>query len=143
MRREDIFFAILRSVMWGTKANVPADTDWREVLNLAAHQKCLHAFGMWIRKQRISTPFDKHLQTQIFTIMQRQVRLNHLATNVISLLDEHNIPATLIKGCSLSVLYPDPDTRDFGDVDIYVGEENYLRAAEIITAAYPDAHWHS
>ena len=143
MRREDIFFAILRSVMWGTKANVPADTDWREVLNLAARQKCLHAFGMWIRKQRISIPFDKHLQTQIFTIMQRQVRLNHLATNVISLLDEHNIPATLIKGYSLSVLYPDPDTRDFGDVDIYVGEENYLRAAEIVTAAYPDAHWHS
>jgi hypothetical protein len=33
--------------------------------------------------------------------------------------------------------------RDFGDVDIYVGEENYHRAAEIITAAYPQAHWHS
>ena len=129
--------------MWGTEMEVPADTDWGGVLNLAARQKCLHAFGMWIKKQRINTPFDKHLQTQIFMTMQRQVRLNHLAANVISLLDAHNIPATLIKGCSLSALYPDPDTRDFGDVDIYVGEENYLRAAEIVTAAYPDAHWHS
>jgi hypothetical protein len=33
--------------------------------------------------------------------------------------------------------------REFGDVDIYVGEANYHRAAELVTAAYPDAHWHS
>jgi hypothetical protein len=62
---------------------------------------------------------------------------------VIGLLAQHNIPAILIKGASLAGLYPDPDMRDFGDVDIYVGEEHYLRATEIVTDAYPDAHWRS
>ena len=79
----------------------------------------------------------------MFRVLQRQVRLNHLAAEVIELLAQHSIPATLIKGYSLSGLYPDPDMREFGDVDIYVGEANYQRAAEIVTAAYPDAHWHS
>lgn len=143
MKREDIFFGILRSVMWGTETEVPADTDWRGVMNLAARQKCLHAFSVWTKTHRITTPYDKTLQPQMFMTMQRQVRLNHLAADVITLLAEHHIPATLIKGYSLAGLYPDPDMRDFGDVDIYVGEENYLRAAEIVTAAYPEAYWHS
>lgn len=143
MKREDIFFGILRSVMWGTETEVPADTDWRGVMNLAARQKCLHAFSVWTKTHRITTPYDKTLQPQMFMTMQRQVRLNHLAADVITLLAEHHIPATLIKGYSLAGLYPDPDTRDFGDVDIYVGEENYERAAEIVTEAFPEAHWHS
>ena len=143
MRREDIFFGILRSVVWGTTVEVPADTDWQGVLNLAARQKCLHAFSIWAKTHKIATPFDKQLQPAIFAVMARAVRLNHLAADVIALLSEHRIPATLIKGYSLSALYPDPDMRDFGDVDIYVGEDNYLRAAEIVTAAFPEAYWHS
>ena len=143
MRREDIFFGILRSVVWGTTVEVPADTDWQGVLNMAARQKCLHAFSIWAKTHKIATPFDKQLQPAIFAVMARAVRLNHLAADVIALLSEHRIPATLIKGYSWSALYPDPDMRDFGDVDIYVGEENYLRAAEIVTAAYPEAYWHS
>ena len=143
MRREDIFFGILRSVVWGTTVEVPADTDWQGVLNLAARQKCLHAFSIWTKTHKIATPFDKQLQPAIFAVMARAVRLNHLAADVIALLAEHHIPAVLIKGYSLATLYPDSDMRDFGDVDIYVGEENYLRAAEIVTAAYPEAYWHS
>ena len=143
MKQAQIFFEILRSVMWGTETEVPAETDWRGVMNLAARQKCLHAFSVWTQTHRITTPYDKKLQQQMFMTMQRQVRLNHLAADVITLLAEHHIPATLIKGYSLAGLYPDPDTRDFGDVDIYVGEENYERAAEIVTEAFPEAHWHS
>ena len=144
MRREaEIFLAILRSVLWGGSAELPQDIDWKSVLNLAARQKCLHAFSVWLKANRIATPFDKQLHPTMFMVLQRQVRLNYLATEVIELLAKHDIHATLIKGYSLSGLYPDPDMREFGDVDIYVGEANYHRAAELVTAAYPDAHWHS
>ena len=143
MRQEDLFFAILRAVMWGTKMEIPADTDWRWMLNLAARQKCLHTFSMWIKANKVATPFDKSLRSAILAVIGRTARLNHLAADVITLLAEHNISSTLIKGYSLSVLYPDADIRDFGDVDIYVGEENYLRSVEIVTTAFPDAHWHS
>ena len=140
---EQIFFSILRSVIWGTEVAVPADTDWQSILNMAARQKCLHAFSVWLKARRISTPFDKQLTPAMFMVLQRQARLNQLAISMIALLAQHQIPATLIKGYSLSALYPDPDTRDFGDVDIYVGEEHYERAAEIAKAAYPNTHWYS
>ena len=140
---QQIFFSILRSVLWGTPTAIPADTDWLSVLNLSARHNCLHAFSVWLKTQRISTPFDKQLHANMYMTLQRQVRQNYLAIDVINLLALHNIPATLIKGYSLSVLYPDPDTRDFGDVDIYVGEKYYRHAAEIINTAYPNAYWHS
>ena len=142
-REEEIFFEILRSVLWGTPANIPGDIPWQIVLNLAARQKCLHAFSMWNKVHAIKTPYDKHLQSGIFTLLGRHARLNRLTVDVVNLLRQHGIAATLIKGYGISSLYPDPDMRDFGDVDIYVGEENYHRSAQIVTEAYPDAHWHS
>lgn len=141
--QEDIFFAILRSIVWGTSADVPSDVDWKALLKLAARQKCLHAFSVWTKANRIVTPYDQQLQSGVYVLLGRHARLNHLAVEVLSILLQNQIPATLIKGASIAGLYPDPDMRDFGDVDIYVGEENYHRAAEIITAAYPQAHWHS
>ena len=141
--QEEIFFAILRSIVWGTSADVPSDIDWQNVLNLAARQKCLHAFGMWCKAHRIQTPYDKQISAQIFILLGRHSRLNHLASDVISLLENNGIAVTLIKGYSIAALYPDADMRDFGDVDIYVGEEQYHRAAQLVTEAYPDAHWHS
>lgn len=141
--QEDIFFAILRSIVWGTSADVPSDVDWKALLKLAARQKCLHAFSVWTKANRIVTPYDQQLQSGVYVLLGRHARLNHLAVEVLSILSQNQIPATLIKGASIAGLYPDPDMRDFGDVDIYVGEENYHRAAEIITAAYPQAHWHS
>ena len=111
--------------------------DWQALLNLAARQKCLHAFSMWTKKHRILTPYDAQLQSGVYVLLARHARLNHLAVEVLEILLQQGIRATLIKGASIAGLYPDPDMRDFGDVDIYVGEENYHRAAEIVTAAYP------
>jgi hypothetical protein len=96
-----------------------------------------------MKVNKISTPYDKQLRANMLMLLARHARLNQLAVEVIGLLSQHNIPATLLKGASLAGLYPDADMRDYGDVDVYVGEEHYHRAAEIVTAAYPDAHWHS
>jgi hypothetical protein len=117
--QEDIFFAILRSIVWGTSADVSSDADWKAVLNLAARQKCLHAFSVWTKANRIVTPYDKQLQSSIYLLLGRHARLNQLAVEVLDILSQNQIPATLIKGASIAGLYPDPDMRDYGDVDIY------------------------
>ena len=86
MNQEQLFFSIQRAVLWGTPAEVPADTDWQGVLNLAARQKCLHAFSVWLKAHRIATPFDKQLTPTMFMVLQRLARLNQLAISVIELL---------------------------------------------------------
>lgn len=144
-KEEDIFFSILRSVLWGEEYAVSPsyEVDWNKVLGLANRQSCLHAFGVWILQHHIETPYNQTLRANTFATMQRQVRLNRLAADVVTLLQNHGIQAVLMKGYGLSLLYPDPDMRSFGDVDIYVGEKNYLHATQLVTEAYPDNYWHS
>lgn len=149
---EEIFLYILRSVLWGDDNTQCAmhnaqcamrSEEWGRVLELANRQSCLHAFGVWILQHKVETPYNKTLRANVFATLQRQARLNRLAAEVVGLLQEHGIQAVLMKGYGLAILYPDPDTRSYGDVDIYVGTKDYLRAARVVTEAYPDHYWHS
>ncbi len=150
-RDEGLFLHILRSVLWGDekgKDSMPpdlhtTDVDWSRVLALANRQSCAHAFGVWILQNHIDTPYNQSLRANVFLSLQRQSRLNQLAAEVVTLLQNHGIQAVLMKGYGLAVLYPDADMRSFGDVDIYVGEKEYLHAAKILTDAFPDNYWHS
>lgn len=46
-------------------------------------------------------------------------------------LDGAGIPFVLLKGLGCDFYYPEYGLRNLGDIDIYVGEENYGRAAEV------------
>lgn len=47
-------------------------------------------------------------------------------------LDGAAIPFVLLKGLGCDHYYPEYGLRNLGDIDIYVGEENYGRAAEVL-----------
>lgn len=48
-------------------------------------------------------------------------------------------PPLLLKGFALAELYPHPDLRTWGDLDVYVGPDNYHAAAQILRATFPQA----
>lgn len=49
------------------------------------------------------------------------------------------IHPVLLKGFGLAALYPKPYLRTWGDLDVYVGPEQYHQAAEILRNTYPEA----
>ncbi len=52
--------------------------------------------------------------------------------NTVSLFDQNNIKHLALKGSVLKYLYPSTDMRQSADVDIYIGEENAVKAKEIM-----------
>ena len=62
--------------------------------------------------------------------LQRQDHVEALRA-VKARLDSAGIPFVLLKGLGCDWYYPEPGLRDMGDIDIYVGEENYGRAAHL------------
>lgn len=60
--------------------------------------------------------------------LQRQDHVEALRA-VKARLDSAGIPFVLLKGLGCDWYYPEPGLRDLGDIDIFVGEENYRRAA--------------
>ena len=60
--------------------------------------------------------------------LQRQSHVEALEA-VKELLDAEEVPFVLLKGLGCDYYYPEQGLRDLGDIDIFVGEENYRRAA--------------
>lgn len=71
--------------------------------------------------------------------MQEQVKLGHTLAVAWRALEEAGIRAILMKGAGLAALYPDPSMRQWGDIDLYVGKEQYHPACAAMRKAFPKA----
>lgn len=60
-------------------------------------------------------------------------RLLMLTRDLVQLLEEHNIPTVLLKGCGTAALYPVPELRKSGDIDLLLeGQEEARRAYSLL-----------
>ena len=71
--------------------------------------------------------------------MQEQVKLSHTLSVAWSALAQAGIQAVLMKGAGLAAFYPEPQMRQWGDIDLYVGAQQYHPACAAMRAAFPDA----
>ena len=71
--------------------------------------------------------------------IQQQVHLQHILDLALHALEKAGIEAVLMKGVGLAALYPEPQQRPWGDIDLFVGTENYHAAAKVMRDTFPDA----
>ena len=67
--------------------------------------------------------------------------LNNTLVSIVLELRKHGIEPVLLKGQGIAKYYPIPALRQCGDIDIYVGQENFAKACEVIGAmSSPEDH---
>ena len=71
--------------------------------------------------------------------MQQQIQILRIQSKAWHALEEAGIKAVLMKGAGLAALYPSPERRSWGDVDLYVGPEQYHPACAVMRATFPEA----
>ena len=71
--------------------------------------------------------------------MQQQVKLQHTLSVAWTALTKAGIHPILMKGASLAALYPSPEQRAWGDIDLFVGKEQYHPACAVMRETFPDA----
>lgn len=71
--------------------------------------------------------------------MQQQVHLQHTLEVVWAALEKAGIRPVLMKGAGLAALYPEPQLRAWGDIDLFVGKEQYHPACAVMRDTFPDA----
>lgn len=74
--------------------------------------------------------------------MVAQEGLLRILKQTFTALSSGGIHPVLLKGFGLAALYPKPYLRTWGDLDVYVGQEQYHQAAEILRQAFPEAKHH-
>ena len=71
--------------------------------------------------------------------MQQQVHLQHTLEQAWNALTQAGIHPVLMKGAGLAALYPEPQQRAWGDIDLFVGKEQYHPACAIMRDTFPGA----
>ncbi len=157
---ERCLFTLIRA---GINADIPADymsaavPDWQDVYSLAAAQGVLavawDGLQSVCRDGRLAADHrpDKTLKLKwaynVQIIEQRYERQQRAAQHLAKVLAAADIPMMILKGLSMSRLYPIPQHRPCGDIDIWLyGKQR--QADELLRTKYgikidEDEHHHT
>ena len=109
--------------------------DWSAVLAEAQRHKVTALLYPAIRSMD-GVPeaiFNKVCGTAIAVATASEAMLKE-QRSILDLLEAHQIPCVVLKGTSVAYLYPHPELRTIGDIDILVEEENLDEACKALQA---------
>lgn len=128
--------ALIRTALWGEEPEFDRKPNWPEVLRYAKEQTVpgliADAVPSLPEEMRPSAQESMALYSIAIQIAQSHSLLNKKVVEIQSFLASHNIPSALFKGQGLASNYPKPTTRQCGDIDMYVGEKNFLKAMDLL-----------
>lgn len=148
MKNEEVFFTLLKAGLWGKVNDTPPpndnlvsfkDVDWEEVYNLASEQSVvgLVAAGIdWfmVHDSRFMVPVELKLQMigEALQIEQQNADMNKFIGKLVGMMRDAGIYALLVKGQGVARCYEKPLWRSCGDVDLFLSDDNYLKAKELL-----------
>ncbi len=95
--------------------------DWKIVLKLAkGHAVCSLLYDLLAVSDDLPAECKKMLADESRKTVLQSYRLLFLSRSIIDLLEEIDIQSLILKGSCVSALYPIPELRKSGDVDIYI-----------------------
>ena len=76
--------------------------------------------GELLRSKKIDKATKQICREYVLSSMLNNERLIRIQNDLVGLLVEYGIPYAVLKGCSVAMLYPEPDMRPLGDIDILI-----------------------
>ncbi len=143
MFTQDFFFSLLRTALWGGTVDADGDEITRNVvmsaLRIAKAQAVLGIVANEVlRCERLSGVLNKEDKVTLKHFVMSNLSicnmLNGVLIRVVVELRKHGIEPVLLKGQGIAKYYPMPELRQCGDIDIYVGQENFAKSCEVIGA---------
>lgn len=132
----DAFFDILKAAIWQREPHISSNPEGINMEELITEFKNHALLGVVADVMGSHFSFADEQLDCIYrymgNMMQRHWELDNMVTEVFDRLEAESIQPVLLKGQGLARLYPMPNTRSVGDIDIYTGKANYVRAQKII-----------
>ena len=149
-RVREMFFSLLRSSLWGSELDVDvvnfSRKDLGGVVKMAKSQTVLGLIAHELMTRNefadlLGSESRKRLTMMVQENFFTYQRLNAVLLTIVLELRKHGVDPILLKGQGISKYYPIPELRQCGDIDIYVGQEKFAKACEIIGAmSTPEDH---
>lgn len=143
-QHEEVFLSVLRSALWGHPVQVPDGfNDWGAVMKLANMQAVNGlVWDVMVTNQKIKASIPEQAVAAMRDIpknnLSMHTKLNNALILVVTVLREHGIKPVLLKGQGLARCYPVPELRQCGDIDLYVGLDDYEKAYDVLKPIVSD-----
>ena len=136
---EQVALEIFRAGLWGRAVNLPEGfNEWTDVMKFAKNQSIMAIIAKTIiSDNECQTRVQKDFRLKLKSILVSNVMAFNAMTEVLkkvsTALKEAGIEHVLLKGHSLAKHYPYPETRQCGDIDLYVGIEKSLDTHRVLS----------
>ncbi|WP_413199972.1 nucleotidyltransferase family protein [Nostoc piscinale] len=111
--------------------------NWEYLLELAAYHKVLQLLFISLNtvdSQAIPHNIFSTLQKYYYLNTQHSLLMASKLVNILNIFTEHNIPVIPFKGPILATTaYGDISRRSFGDLDLLVHQEDFLKTKQVLT----------
>ena len=135
-KETNALLALLAHEIFDQAIDIDASTvDWSAVLAEAQCHKVTALMYPAIRSMDgvPEAVFNKVCGTAIAVAAASEAMLKE-QRRILDLLEARQIPCAVLKGTSVAYLYPHPELRTIGDIDILVDEENLDEACKALQA---------
>lgn len=133
MTVEQTYLALLRSALWGT--DMPVVDKLQEVLDLADRQKTRGLVYDALLRGGAALPPETaaRMQELLYLNLNTHRLLNTAVARSVAALQAAEIPCVLLKGQGVARYYPNPQLRECGDVDLYIGPQRLEEAVRVVS----------
>ena len=133
---EKKLFEILRSELWGTGLSFSQLThsEFEELMALAGEQTVTGLVGDCLIKNNIKLEREDALglYAKMKAIEKANARVNENLVSFVNFMERKEIDYIIVKGQVAGALYPNPDARMSGDVDLYFVGDNYEKIKGLV-----------
>lgn len=119
----------MRSALWGTPATLPMDLDGVRKTAGTQRTRPMIISALFSAGWQCDSPQPMEL---VHKTAATHIQLNRCIAKVVSALRDGGVEPVLLKGQGVARNYLQPLLRECGDIDLYVGPDQYERACGII-----------
>ncbi len=130
---EGALTALIGQALFQKEATLPQSTDWKAVFDLAtAHM----VFGVASEALPEGLPTEALHEWQDTTVLlwQQNEALAAERRALVAFCEEKGIPSVILKGDAAAALYPTPDLRVAGDIDLLIPPADFDTVGAYLTA---------
>lgn len=139
---QELLLALLRAQLWlkpvdDIKLPTTLD-DWNALMDLAYKQTvvCFVSAACLRHKDVDNVPEEIREEMQAVIEENKKIHEHHneVLVELIIFFEGHGLHPVLLKGQGLAQMYPQPELRQCGDIDLYFQPDEYEKAKEFIVS---------
>lgn len=136
----DVFCEVLKAGLWNKVPEVVLSVAemrsiWTDSIKQAVSGLVAQSF---MNTKSVHPRTAEMLQKRLIGIAATNFRQTHLLADSVKALRAEGMDPVLLKGLGVASFYHQPLLRECGDIDLYVGRENYRKAFDTLVGSLPE-----